>query len=80
MHCSPNLERAFVQETVLWDLKIVRSRALASSARRVIVASMAGAEPAMVIPSIGEGHAAQVSADAHNDQPLHHTVRLMIAP
>ncbi len=56
--------RIFRHHQVLWR------GALADAARGVVVRAVAGAKVAAEIASVGDGHAAQMRADANDDQPL----------
>ena len=70
LHSSANNQNIILLEVVLWNLEVVGSWALADTAGYVVVAAMAGTEPAAIVASVGQGHAAQVSAHAHHHQPL----------
>ena len=59
-----------VSQRVGGQLQVEGSRASANTPRHVVVGSVAGAEPASVVTCPGDGHAAQVSADAQHDEPL----------
>src|SRR5215470_12769762 len=63
------------QERVGRHLEVARRRPLADAPRRVVVRPVAGAEPAAeVAPGVAQalafGDAAQVRADAHQDEPV----------
>ena len=70
LHSSANNQNIILLEVVLWNLEVVRSWALADTAGYVVVAAMARTEPAAIVASVGQGHAAQVSAHAHHHEPL----------
>lgn len=61
------------------DLQVVRRWALAHAARSVVVAAVAGAEPAVPVAGVGQRHAAQVRAHAHHHQPLRRTPRRVVS-
>ena len=63
-------QKIVISESVLWHLQVVWSRALPDTARDVIVAAMAGAEPATIVSSIGQRNTAQVGAHTNHHQPL----------
>ena len=58
------------RELVRRDLQVERRRALPDATTHVIVTSVARAEPSVVVPRAGDGHAAEVRADAEDDEPL----------
>ena len=70
LHSSANNQNIVLLEVVLWNLKVVGSWALADTAGYVVVAPVARAKPAAIVASVGQGHAAQVGAHAHHNQPL----------
>jgi hypothetical protein len=51
-------------------LKVVRGGTPADTAGDVVVAAVAGAEPAAVVTRVGQRHATQMGAHADRDQPL----------
>ena len=55
---SSNEHGVVCQELVLGDLQVEGRRALASAPRGVVVAAVAGAEPAVEVSRIGQRHAA----------------------
>ena len=58
---------------VLRHLQVVWCRALPNASRDVVVGSVAGAEPAVVVTSTGNGHTAQVCAHTNDHKVLHTT-------
>ena len=53
---SSNKHAAVCQKLVLGDLQVEGRRTLASAPRGIIVAAVAGAEPAVEVARIGQGH------------------------
>ena len=51
-------------------LQIQRSRPLSNPATDIVVTSMAGAKPAVIIPCSTNGYASQMRANSQNHQPL----------
>jgi hypothetical protein len=67
----PDHQLAIFDELVLRHLQVVRRGAAADAAAAVVVAAVAWAEPAMVIASVCDWHAAQVGAHAEAHHVLH---------
>lgn len=69
-----------VVEVVLRNLQVQGSRALANATANVVVATVARAEPAVVVTGLTDGHTTQVSADTNHDEPLRalDTVRIRL--
>lgn len=59
-----------VVKVVFRDLEVQGSRALADAATDVVVATVAGAEPAVVVASLTDRHTSQMRADTNHDEPL----------
>jgi hypothetical protein len=59
-----------VQKLVRRNLKVKRSGTLADTTRGVVVRTVAGAEPAVVVTSVGDGNATQVSTNTQKDKVL----------
>lgn len=60
-----------LHEGVRRDLQVLGRGPLADAAACVVVAAMARAEPAAEVTGVGDGHAAQVRADAQHHEPAH---------
>ncbi len=71
MVLSTNLQCVVIEELVLRHFQIIWRWALPHAAGRVIVAAVTRAEPAVIVACVRERDAAQMRADAHDDQPLH---------
>lgn len=63
-------KESLFQEGVWWDLQVEGGWALADATAGVVMWSVARAVVAAVVSRIGDRHAAQVSADANDDEPL----------
>lgn len=63
-------EDAIVAEAVGRHLEVEGRGALADAARGVVVGAVARAVVAAVVAGVGDGHAAQVSANAEHDEPV----------
>lgn len=59
-----------VVEAVLWHLEVLWCGALANAARSVVVRAVAWAKVPAKVTRVGDGHTAQVSADAQHHKPL----------
>mmetsp|Transcript_38199 Transcript_38199/g.83056 ORF Transcript_38199/g.83056 Transcript_38199/m.83056 type:complete len:140 (+) Transcript_38199:87-506(+) len=68
--CLTDEDLGFVGELVRGDLKVKRGGTLTDTAAGVVMRTVAGAEPTVVLPGVTDGDAAQVGADAKNDKPL----------
>src|SRR6266567_7644752 len=58
------------QERIGRQRQICRRRSAANAARRIVLGTVTGAEPAVVIALVRQRNAAEVGADADQDQPL----------
>src|SRR6266849_3285143 len=58
------------QERIGRQRQICRRRPAADAARRIVLGTVTGAEPAVVIALVRQRNAAEVGADADQDQPL----------
>ena len=58
------------EELIGREIQVLRRRTLPDAARGVVLRAVAGAEPAVVVALVGERDAAEMGADADQDQPL----------
>jgi hypothetical protein len=65
----PNQHLVLARELVRGHLEVQGGRATTNAARAIVVGTVAGAEPSVVVPSVGNGHAAQVGAHTQHNQP-----------
>ena len=71
-------QSAIVDELVLWDLEVVRRWAFAYPAGRVVMGTVAWAEPPSIVTSVRDRYAAEMGAHTDDHQPLcNTTVRQM---
>src|SRR5215208_6171415 len=71
-HVCPlaDADRRIRDELDLRYRQILRRRALADTARRIIVRAVTGAEPAVVVAGLAKGNTAEMRADAHHQKIL----------
>src|SRR5579871_3675866 len=67
---SADLDPCVGEELVLGDGEVQRRRSLPDAAGRVVDRAVARAEPAFVFALVPERHAAEMRADADDDQPF----------
>ena len=66
------LNCSFVHEGRNWNKKVARSRTFTNTTSSVVVRTVARAEPATELALLAQRHTAEVRADAHLNEPLHH--------
>src|SRR5664280_325689 len=67
---SADLHPCVAEERVFGHGQVRRRRALTDAARGVVDRAVARALPALVLPFVAERHAAEMGADAADDQPF----------
>ena len=67
---STNNQTLLGRKLIPGHLQIQRRRPLPDPATDIVVAAVAGTEPAAEIARLADGDAAQMRADAQHDQPL----------
>ena len=60
----------FVHELVRWDFQVEWCRSLPDPATDVVVRTVTGAEPTIVLPSIRDRDTTKVGTDSQDDDPF----------
>lgn len=62
-------DKLVVIEFIFGNFKVKRSRTLSDSTRDIVVRTVTGAEPTVVVTSLTDGNTTQVGADTQHDEP-----------
>lgn len=73
-------EGAIIEEFIDGHFEVERRGAPANAAGAIIMGAVAGAIVAAIVPSIGDGHTAEVGADPEDDEPFRsrHTLIILL--